>query len=229
MAQLSQLLDGVMNECNFRAKGNYANATSQDERQVFRLANRAVSALMSYPWAKLRRFGEITLTGSAVYNLPADFHGLVPDTVRANSREVAVEVNTSPSTWSWLKSRSSSAGIEYRTRWFRDRVEFHNPAPGDIVRYEYWSSHPITGADAQTKEKFTADSDVWDLDEDLLTWEIIWRFKKAKGIDDWQIDRAEALRYQGEYRGRQHPPRTVNLVAPGDRLAGEPYTDLWVD
>jgi hypothetical protein len=229
VTQIAQLLDGVMNECNFRAKGNYANATSQDERQVFRLANRARSSILRYPWAKLRRFGELTLTTDTVYNLPADFHGLIPDTPRTNSRVLPVDVNTDPAIWSWLNTRQSMAGAQYRTRWFRDRVEFYRPRAGDVVRYEYWSSHPINDIGGSSKEKFTADSDEWMLDDDLLTWQIIWRFKKAKGIEDWQFDQIEANAYMKEFMGRQDPPKTVNLAGGNDWLAGEPHTDLWLD
>ena len=169
------------------------------------------------------------MTADEIYPLPDDFHGLIPDTTRSNSRELPVDVETSASTWSWLKTRSSNAGIQYRTRWFADRVQFHNPNPGDLIRFEYWSSNPITGVDQQTKPKFTADSDEWDLDDDLLTWELIWRFKKAKGLEEWVDDRAESLAYQAEYRGRQRPAKTLNFIQREPMTAGAPYTDQWLD
>lgn len=226
---LSQLLDETLNENGFRAKGNYANATSQDERQMLRIANRAVSYIMHFPWARQRRFHEFTLTSDTTYDLPADFQGLVPDTVRANSRVMPVDVNTTPGTWAWLKSRSGTGGVEYRTRWFRDSVEFFRPNPGDVITLEYYSSHPINDVGGTPKAKFTADSDVWLMDEDLLTWEILWRFLKAKGLPDWQDTRGEARSYFKEYVGRQAPPKSVNLVQGGDYRAGEPYTDLYLD
>lgn len=230
MTAVSSLLDDVMQECNFRKKGVYALATSQNEQQLFRIANRSVAVLMGHPWSGLRKTHTITLTGDTEYPLPSDYHAIIPDTGRANSRLVPVDTNTNASVWHWLQSRGGIGGVQYRTRFYGTTIEVFSPTAGDVITFEYQSKHPIqaTGGGA-LKAKFTDDSDEWLLDDDLLMMECIWRFKKAKGLEDWRDDRADAGRYFRDLVSRDTPAKTLNTVQPQDPHFGEPHTNLWKD
>lgn len=228
MTALNVLLDSVMQECNFRAKGNYANAASQNEQQLFRLANRSVTALMEHPWQALRKEHEFTLTAATDYPLPSDYHGFIVDTFMANNRAVPVDTDTQPSIWAWLRTNTGSGGIEYRTRFWDNKIEVFEPSAGDVLRFEYWSNAPIESASAVPLRRFAADSDEWLLDDDLLIMDIVWRFKKAKGLDDWQVDRVDAEDYLKGLKRRERPAKTVHLGNEPEPFFGEPYTDLWI-
>ena len=58
------------------------------------------------------------------------------------------------------------------------------PNAGDTYAFEYICNTPVVDANGTTfRTKFLADDDEALLDEEAVTLGIIWRFKKAKGLD----------------------------------------------
>lgn len=69
------------------------------------------------------------------------------------------------------------------------------PVAGQQCFFEYSSSAFVLAANNTTrKTEFTADDDVSVLDEELITLGVIWRFKKAKGLD-YEVDAQEYTAY----------------------------------
>ena len=61
-----------------------------------------------------------------------------------------------------------------------------SPAPtaGDTLAYEYVSKYWCTNAAGTTERAaWASDDDAGLLDEELMTMGIVWRFRKAKGLD----------------------------------------------
>ncbi len=58
------------------------------------------------------------------------------------------------------------------------------PAPdaGQIIAFEYVSKNWCESASGDPQSKFQADTDVAKVSEDLLTLELVWRFKQARGF-----------------------------------------------
>ena len=69
------------------------------------------------------------------------------------------------------------------------------PTSAVTLHYSYRTKYWIGGL---AKEDFTDDTDSVDLDEQLLIADLKWRYRQAKGLDDWQIlaDEANSLRDQ---------------------------------
>lgn len=56
------------------------------------------------------------------------------------------------------------------------------PADGDTIRWNYITKEFITDADGTAKARFTADTDVFGLDERLLELGFIWVWRQRKGL-----------------------------------------------
>lgn len=225
---LKQILNAVNDESGFAKPNSYFGSTNDEAAQVVALANRAARELSQHNWQALRKEHEFTLTGSETYDLPADYRQMVNDTVWARSRADKPNFPASNEGWAYEKGRGSG-GIRYRMRLQGGQFAVLNPVAGTVVRFEYISDHPILDYDeATTKARFAADTDTWLLDDDLLIMDIIWRFKKLKGLPDWQVDLENAKKYERTLRGTDQGASGVNTVGSA-AWTGEPVADLWVD
>ena len=101
-----------------------------------------------------------------------------------------------------------------------------DPVAGEVITYEYLSSYPWK-ASGVNQELATADTDEWRLDRRLLVLGVKWRWKKEKGIEDWQVDQQLYQRHLNMLRGRNEGARTIQFGQPSE-LTYEPYTRLWV-
>ena len=54
---------------------------------------------------------------------------------------------------------------------------------GNTIAYEYVTKYLVEDSSSTAKENFTADDDTAILEEEILTLGLIWRFRKAKGLD----------------------------------------------
>lgn len=87
------------------------------------------------------------------------------------------------------------------------------PSAGDTYAYEYVSKYwcTTTGGTTPTKERFTVDTDIALLDEELITLGVIWRFLKAKGFDYGE----SFMDYEGQVEQaifRDGSKRTINMA-----------------
>lgn len=100
------------------------------------------------------------------------------------------------------------------------------PASGQTITYEYMSAYPWR-ASGVNQEIATADTDEWRLDRRLLVMGVKWRWKKEKGMDDWQADFAAYQKYVNTLRGRNEGARTIRFGEVGDYVPS-PYTNLYI-
>ena len=225
---LKEMLDDVLLECGHDTEVVYATATSDAVLRLVALANRSVRKLAVWPWQALRKQYTFSLTSATEYDLPSDYRAFIPDTMFADSYIHPVDLRTNPEHWAYLKSATGGTGPRYRFRILGDKINVYDPQDGETVRVEYLADHPILAANGTTTKKlFTADTDTWILDDDVLEMDLIWRYKKLLGLDDWQVDYGEFKSYLRTIQGQQAASKTI----AGDDTAhsfGEPYTDLWV-
>ena len=87
------------------------------------------------------------------------------------------------------------------------------PTAGLTIAYEYQSKYWVdTNADgAGDAAQFAADTNTALIDEDLITLDVIWRFKKAKGLP-YAEEMAEFEMARAMLFGRDADKKSVNLV-----------------
>ena len=106
----------------------------------------------------------------------------------------------------------------------------HEPDVGEVLTFEYLSNALFTDATGFTgKQRFTADTDIWLLDDDLLAMNFKWRWKKEKGLDDWQVDAAEWRTYARNYMAESRGARAISMGLTYEKKdAVAPYFNTWV-
>lgn len=242
MKTLKQLLDQVNGEAGFDIPDLYFGSTDPNIVQLTSIANRSAIILRDLHLQFLTKQATIALAnGSSTdnaqiksYALPEDFYALVPDTTYQFGRIDPAQLPTTASTWAYLRSRTGPQGLRIRCRILNNRLYVFSPEVSQHLDFEYYSKFPIQGSPngnpagrAVSKEQFGFDNDQWLLDDALIELDIIWRYKKAKGVEDWPQDQAIFESYKNELRGRDSGARTIswNEVWP---YPNEPYANLWV-
>ena len=250
MKTLKQLLDQVNGEAGFDIPQLYVGSDDPNIVQLVSIANRSAISLRDLRLQYLTRQAVIPLAnGSATdnpqiksYPLPSDFYALVPDTTYQFGRIDPAQLPTTASTWAYLRSRTGPQGLRIRCRFMRDRLYVFSPEVTQHLDFEYVSTLTIEKGSAvvspnssdsvitanapQRTDTFTSDADRWLLDDPLIELDIIWRYKKAKGIEDWQADHEVFQSYLNELRARDSGSRTIswNEAWP---YPNEPYANLW--
>lgn len=237
---LKLLLDQVCAEIGFDVPGIYFNSTDENIRQMVAITNRSAIRLRDLHLQKMVRIASITLSGGTSvswspevqsYPLPADFLALVPDTTYQQGRIDMVDFPTSPTLWNYLISRSGPEGLRIRCRIEDGRLYVFSPDVAETMKFEYLSKFPIQGAvsgirERVPKEQFDADDDTWLLDDPLIELDVIWRYKKAKGLD-WEMDRGDYQLYENALRARDRGAKTIAWPC-GEPYPNAPFTNLWV-
>ena len=194
--------------------------------QMLYIATASIRRLRPHQWQKLVKQGSITLTTATEYTLASDFWSYVPGTLwpEASGRPADLPVTTTD--WAMLQAGIGFSSIAFNCRIYNDKLQVQNPEAGYVLNYEYISKNALTNAGGTAQETFTADTDLCILDEELFIQDLKWRFKKEKGIDDWQVDAAELDRYL-KYR-KDVDAGSQTLRPSSGTVFPAPYTDLWV-
>ena len=229
MASLKAILDQVLGESGFLVPASYIGSGSPDDEQVAYIANAASDAIREDGMQEIRRTATINITSSTSYTLPSDFLAYVPDTAFIQGRLDPVMVPTTPDEWQQVLASGSSAGLYYRARFLAGTLQVLEPQSGDILQFEYVSNAPWTDSSGVTaKERATADTDLCLFDFRLMVTGTKWRWKKEKGLPDWQIDQADYARQLNAVRGRNAGSRTLVMGGPSDTYDPVPQTNLWI-
>ena len=197
------------------------------DKTMFYVACECVRQLRRFQWQKPVKSTTVTMTSATDYALASDFLFYVPDTMRVNGGGRPVNMPTTASDWAALKSGIGINASQYNVRFINDRLEVQNPQADEVLRYEYVSKHPLTDTGGTAKEMFTVDSDIWVLDDELFLSELKWRYKKEKGIDDWQIDQKAAASYRRTLEGQDRGAQTIMPVPPDATWRANPYFNQW--
>lgn len=153
-------------------------------RHLLSLANQIGLALLRrHDWASV--VDEHTFTGFATNTLPADFERIVPRTFwnRSSNRRVAGPLT--PQKWQEIQSGPVvSAWDAYR---IQGNTLYLTPTPSGSPTFafeyvkKYWCmSDGDTTAD---QAAFVADTDTTIWTDEVIALGVIWRFKKARGLE----------------------------------------------
>lgn len=223
---LLTLCQTAMDEIGFSRPSTIAGNTDTDARQLLALANReGVLLAERKAFQKLVKETTFTLvTSQQDYDLPSDFGWIVPNSMwdRDNDRECIGPHGSAE--WQYLKGQDYTNGMYRRWRMYNGKIRFDQEITsadnGVTIAYEYVSTHWVLAVDGTTsKERFTADTDTFYLDDDLMIMGLKWRFKKAKGFD-WQDDYQEYITHFNLMIGRDGGQRVLSLGGEGFSMLG---------
>ena len=231
--RISEIIDQALDEINQPRSDGYFTGLNNT---VTSIAQSSASDIAQHSFSKIKAQGTITMTTDLVYELPADFRYLVPDTMNAVDNERAVIMPPSDTDWHYLKSQTGQSGITFRCRIFDGSFNFETVEENQVINYEYISNYFIgTSSIAKsnstnitgTKSRFTSDNDYFLLDENLLIKSIKWRYGQAIGDDGWQYNKQEYESYFKTHKGKESGAKTLDMTGGEDSGKVEPYYPLW--
>ena len=228
MTTLKDLLDNALDETGFSKPSSYFGNSDEAAVRARTIANASIRDLLRIPHRQLIKEGTISMTTATTYALPSDLYKFIPDSMYETGDSEPVNFPANDQRFALINASGIGDEIFTNVRIAGGNFEIDEPKNGETLEYTYISNHPVqaTGG-GSTKAKYTADNDVWLLDDDLHILDMIWRWRKLHGMD-YQDDIALYKRYENEYRGRDGGARTLNMNSAGTEKIGGPVVDLWV-
>jgi len=220
---LLEILDEVMLLSGMNTETSYADSDNDAVKRLVSIANKEATRLARHPWAALRSIYSLTLSAATQYPLPDDFNFFVPDTMFSSDSPDAMNFPADPSDWVYMKV-NSSAGADEMVRVIGTNIEFHDPTSGANVQFEYISNYPVKDSGGTPQQRFTADTDTFRMDDDMLIKCVTAQYKRLMGLPDWQVDQAEAMQHELTLKGQDGGSKTVG---PCEEGFSTPYYDLW--
>lgn len=124
--------------------------------------------------------------GQIAYVLPSDIQMFISATQWDRNFRWQMLGPISAQEWQTIVSGICPVGPRIRFR-VMDGQFWIQPPPGvaqtDVIAYEYISTQICTSAASAVQSAWLADTDVYVWPENTLTLGLIWRFKRAKGLD----------------------------------------------
>jgi len=194
------------------------------------IANRGAYKFMTYfKWSGLRTDAEIdSLPGQQTYDLPGDFQDLVPNSAWEGEGERPVEWPVPDDRWFMYKFTSYSSGGVYRVRKFGDTIEVLSDVDDSTnFQYQYISKWVVQDEQQVLKEFFTADSDTYRLDDQVLILGIQAHWMQTRMMPQYQEHYGNYNRKLSEAIGRSVGGKTIGGRGAGGFGRRDPFYPLW--
>jgi|TARA_R110000824_G_scaffold18476_2_gene73135 hypothetical protein len=160
--------------------------------QLLQLANREGRNLASrYNWSSLIKQVTFTQVAAQLQGViqggiisAGDFESIVNDSMWNRTTQLPVPGPLGSQDWQALQAFPLTG--PYRQFRIQEGKLFFDPAganASDTIAFEYNSKSFCASAAGAGKSKWSVDTDVGILDEDLMTLGIIWRWLQRKGLD----------------------------------------------
>ena len=204
MATALALVQFAADELSLARPTNISDTSSDNTAQKlvrhFTRTCRQLSA--EYDWSRLRREKTITTTATEeqVSALPTDFLRFVPESMWNRSKRTKVNGPLPPDDWQARKATLVTG--TYNNFIIRNNSFLMQPVPGagQTIAFEYITKYVGINAAATTELlDFTADTDTTYFDDELILLGVVWRYRKAEGLD-----------YSEEFR--EYGMRRANLI-----------------
>jgi hypothetical protein len=168
--------------------------TDPDAQKMLRLVNKAGTRIMlAYPWQILRK--ERTFTSNAAEEqtgaLPTDFNRFISETFWDRSTNNLISGPITPVEWNGLKVQAYAS--QNKKFIYRGGSIFTSPSldAGVSCAFEYISKNWCNVAAANApKAKFTIDTDIGIIDEELITYAVKFEYLKDAGLP-WENARQD--------------------------------------
>jgi len=188
-------------------------STDRRHLELGALANQLARRIaIAHDWQVLKGIATVTGDGATEdFALPSDYERmLVKSQVWSSSLETPLTPITDADRWLGLDVQSFDFVIN---AWIIYGGQIHiKPALANAVtgKFFYQSNLIVTDADTTTKTQFDADTDVFRLDEQLLTLALIWQWREMKGLP-YAEDLANYEILQAQLITRDKGSRTIRV------------------
>ncbi len=217
-------------ECGLVPSSDVFAETDPSFIQLRNLINSCGQDLVeSYPWEILRREHQILTAvppDTGVYDLPADFGYMIPQTGWERAENVPLGGPLSPQQWSYLIGRDLVSFTIYASfRIMENKFQiFPQPPPDGLdINFEYisraWAQATGGGAFGDT---VTANSDIVYFKPIMIVQYLRFKFLEAKGFNSQPALAAFAKAYEQATGGNKSAP----ILNAGARAAGIHYLDF---
>jgi hypothetical protein len=219
---LLDILNSVLGQSSFLQRDAFAGAEDTDAVQMVDIANRTLSDIGDYfPWSFQRKSASITMvTDQLIYDLPDDFDYYITESMWKAYGARHVVIPTPDRYWAFLKAGNPGTGISYYAKLIGGMLEFIAVSGGDVINYDYQSSHAVISSTGQTKETFTDDSDKYLLNDNTLAMGIKALWKVEKGIATGVVDMMDFKKHIKRDIGVDTPAK---VIRNNDRWEGSPW------
>lgn len=234
MAQrtLLQIVQAAVDELGtLNRPSSVAASSDQQVQQLLALANREGKELSARSginggWPQMRKLHTITsVADQENYAFPSDLQYFINTTAWDRTQSWPMQGPSSPQAWQVLKSGTiGSIGPRRRFRIMAGEIYF-DPVPadsGDTYVLEYFSDTWCESEAGTAQRLWVADTDVPVLPDDCFILGLMWRFRRAKGLDyqeEFNAYEDEVLRELG--RSGMAPVVDLTGSQGGLRLLGD--------
>ena len=162
----------------------FSSTDRTDQELAEALLDAVDEILDAHDWQALRTISTITGDASTLsWAVPADFHRLLLDPeLYSSAFEVALTFISDPNEWLRYQTQTYDSVVNL---WHLYQDEIHtDPAIGTGVTAKYWyiSNKAVADSSSTAKAQFTADSDTFRLDDEMLRLCVIYKFRQNKGL-----------------------------------------------
>lgn len=182
----------------------------------------AADIAASHDWRALTKVHQIVGNGGLAYPLPSDYSRMVLASDVDDATNWFWGYEPFESVNDWLRYRTGGYSIVSPGGWIilGGEMQFY-PAPSGTAQFPYISANWAIDSDSAHKAEFTADTDIFVLDERLLTLGLIWRWLDQKGMPYAEaMATYETALAQAQSRDKgARVLRRPRSVLPGTRLA----------
>lgn len=141
-------------------------------------------------WLKTKSgYNPVTFTGdgtTAVWTFPVDFQSLSPSDIFVSNKYPSLVMPGPVNEEYLIRAKATPANVQ-PSCWRRigNQIEFYPVlTAGEIVSYVYAGKRWIVDADGVTrKDVFAADTDTVVYPERLVRYGLLWKYRRAKGLD----------------------------------------------
>ena len=136
-------------------------------------------------WKQLLKEHTFSTTGTASYNLPADFGAMVDQTGWDRTNDSPLSVVT-PQEWQYLQATGTDFALRVLFRTYDLTLKVHPASTtGSTIAFEYLSRYWVaaSGGTTGTKDAPTANTDNILFEPDLIVPVLKYAWKKEKGFE----------------------------------------------
>jgi len=183
---LLEICSRACDELSIARQTSYIGSVTPDARTLLACANSAGRDLMrSHEWSFLHTLGTITTAnGTSSYSLASDYDRMIADTGWDRTNDWMMVGPDTPQINRYLnESGVAQTGPRKRFRLAGTSITiWPTPTATETLVYEYISNKWARSASSTAQTEFAADTDTTLFDPDLMKLEVIWRYRKSKGM-----------------------------------------------
>lgn len=187
---LLSICQDVLDLVGWDSLTSVSSSTDKTARQIRALANQELENLgKRFDWRHLSvEYLFTTVVGQSTYDLPEDFGKLLQDSVYNRDEYYRLRSSMSESQWNaWRYGLLGSLSHQrYRINFSGTSPKFVlSPTPDTEENMVLWykSNYYAFDNSNAAKAKYDQDTDVSRIPEDVVKQGLLWRFRRAKGLD----------------------------------------------